>query len=134
MILVAHQVKDEPLAGGEANLEPPLLRAHLVPVDREAGALRLGDLHWLQILPGPIGEMRDVSGVADSCGGVVAAAWRQGDHPVVLDFHYFHPVEVEADDQALHRTGVAVVVGDFLRTQVSGRRNRPCPAASSGPL
>src|SRR5205823_11560062 len=29
---------------------------------------------------------------------------------VVLDVHYFHAIEVEADDQALHRAGVSVVV------------------------
>jgi hypothetical protein len=29
---------------------------------------------------------------------------------VVLDIHYLHPVKVKADDQALHRAGVPVVV------------------------
>jgi len=33
---------------------------------------------------------------------------------VVLDVHHFHAVQVEADDQAFHRAGVAVVVGVTL--------------------
>ena len=128
MVLVANQVEDQPLARGEADPEPPFLPVHLVPVHGEAGAVRLGDLHWLQILPGAVREMRDVSGVADRFGGVAAAARRQGHDAVVLDVHDLHAVEVEADDQALHRAGVSVVV----RIPLAHPGQRPEEAALGG--
>ena len=114
MVLVANQVQDQPLARGEADPELPFLPAHLVAVDGEAGAFRLGDLHRLQILPGTVREMRRVRGVADPFGGVVTAARRERHHPVVLDIHHFHTIEVEADDQAFHRAGVSVIVAVAL--------------------
>src|SRR5271165_1534065 len=110
-VLVPEQVQDQPFARGEADPESPLLPAHLVPVHGEAGAFRLGDAEWFHVLAGAVGEVRDVGGVADRLGRVVAAGRRQRDHAVVLDVHDLHPVQVEPDNQAFHRAGVPVVVG-----------------------
>src|SRR5689334_7104131 len=128
VVLVANQEEDQPFARGEADPEPPFLPVHLVPVHGEAGAVRLGDLDGLQVLPGAVREMRNVRGVAYSFGGVVAAARRQRHHSVVLDVHDFHAVEVEADDQALHRAGVSVVV----RITPAHPGQRPEEAAPGG--
>src|SRR5215472_1205872 len=130
-VLVADRVQHKALARREADAKAPLLPAHLVAVDPEAGALWLKDLDQLLISPRPCGKVRRVVGVGDPLGRVVAASWRERHDALVLDFDDLHTVEVEAHDEALDRPGVSVVVGITLTHE----RQRPYqPALVAGVL
>ena len=98
------------LAWIETQPHGPLLPLHLPPVDREAGALGLGDLDRLDVVAEG-GERRPVVGVEHELLGVVARGGRQRHHPVVLDVDDPHGIQIERHDQALDRPGVAVLGG-----------------------
>jgi hypothetical protein len=96
---IAQLVEDQTFAGVEADAEPPVLPAHLLPVDLETGAFRLGDLEGL--------ESVTVGSVIP--GGEVAVLVRDRERAVVVE-----PDDVPGDDvhqgqQALDRVGPRAV-------------------------
>ena len=83
-------MEDEPLPRCEADPEAPLLPAHLVPGDIEAGAVRLHDFERLQV-------------VAQRPDLVVAVCAGGGGHwhiAGVLDAQHLHAVQIDDRDTA----------------------------------
>jgi hypothetical protein len=107
-VQVAHPVQHQPLAGGVADDQVPLLPADLVPVEHEARAVRLGDLDGPYIAS-EVGQHREVRGVRRQLGSVVARARRQRHIPVVVDGQDRRGVEIDRGDDILHRAGERVV-------------------------
>ena len=99
LVGVADRVQDQPLAGGEAHPEAPLLPANRVSLDLKAGAAGLPNLNWLQVSPG-----------AGGGAGVIGILGRQGHHPEILDADHLHRMQVNHGHHILDRPGVAVVL------------------------
>src|SRR6185437_2086161 len=99
-VLVSDGVQDKALASGEAQAQPPALPADLPAADIEAGALRLNDPEWAEV----------VSQRPGTAGSVGTRTRRQRHGAQVLHPHYRHLVEIHDGMQAIDRLGVRVVI------------------------
>ena len=103
-VVVGDVVQDEALARGEPDPQVPLLPAHRVPVDGEAGALGLGDVDGLDVVADRL-DARHVLRVVDPRLLVVRGVRREVDLDVVLDVDDLAEIEVDGDDETLDRAG-----------------------------
>ena len=81
--------------------QTPFLPGHQIALDREAGAIRLGDVEILQVGPHRADILRLV---------VPALSGNGRDRIEIVDADHFLGVQVEKDAEILDRMGVAVVV------------------------
>ncbi len=100
-------MQDQALTRGVPDDQVPFLPADLVPVEREARAVRLGDIDRLDVRP-QRGDHWVVPSVGRELGCIVARQRRQRYHVVVHGEHG-RGVQVHGNDQVFRRPGERVV-------------------------
>ena len=110
----AHVVQHEALLRIDGRAHRPAVPAHLVALDREAHAIRLGDR-----------ERPQVVAQRDDAGGEIAIGVRNRLDVQLLELEHAALVEVHVGDQALDRMGVAVL--GLVPAQVRRRAGDPPP-------